>query len=69
MPYEKCKDCGKTGHVSSKSKFCGIQGHTSKPYSPKIIQIWVKKSKKHLYNIVETNNSGPKVNWGPKIKI
>ncbi|XP_074342379.1 uncharacterized protein LOC141679918 [Apium graveolens] len=27
MPYEKCQDCGKSGHTNSASRLCRIKGH------------------------------------------
>ena len=73
MPYEKCRDCGKPGHTTSESRLCGIKGHypnfhhrSSVHTSVNIVQMWIKKSDRHLYKICDTNKSGPKVKWVPK---
>ncbi|KAL8157804.1 hypothetical protein AgCh_002496 [Apium graveolens] len=78
MPYEKCRDCGKAGHPTSESRLCGIKGHSSNSSdkssaryksantSVNIVQMWIKKSDRHLYKICDTNQSGPKVKWVPK---
>lgn len=72
MPYEKCTDCGKRGHVSAESKFCDKKGQTPKPHNSYMhasihtAQIWIKKTDRHLYEIIDTNNAGPKSRWVPK---
>ena len=78
MPYEKCRDCGKAGHPTSESRLCGIKGHSSNSSyksstryksantSVNIVQMWIKKSDRHLYKICDTNQPGPKVKWVPK---
>ncbi|XP_074343062.1 uncharacterized protein LOC141680857 [Apium graveolens] len=74
MSYEKCQDCGKSGHTNSVSRLCGFKGHDpnsatrskSVHKSVNIVQICIKKSDRHLYNIYDTNIQGPKVMWVPK---
>ena len=74
MPYEKCQDCGKSGHTNSASRLCGIKGHDTNSAtrsksvhkSVNIVQMWIKKSDRHLYKIYDTNIQGPKVTWVPK---
>jgi hypothetical protein len=72
MPFEKCTDCGKRGHRTAESKFCDMKGHTFSSYnsymhaSDNIARIWIKKSEKHLYKIVGTNQAGPNLRWVPK---
>lgn len=73
MPYEKCRDCGSFGHPS-RSFACGIKGHApnssvrykSKNISVNVVQMWIKKSDRHLYKIYDANNQGPNVMWVPK---
>ena len=74
MPYERCRDCGKTGHTTSQSRLCGIKGHNPNPSTSyksvhktaNVVQMWIKKSDRHLYKIYDTNIQGPKVMWVPK---
>ncbi|XP_074352229.1 uncharacterized protein LOC141691385 [Apium graveolens] len=75
MPYEKYRDFGKSGHTTSESRLCGIKGHSSNSSyrsstryksanaSVNIVQMWIKKSDRHLYKICDTNLKGPKVKW------
>ncbi|XP_063945855.1 uncharacterized protein LOC135151372 [Daucus carota subsp. sativus] len=70
MPYERCTDCNRKGHPTSKSILCDLKNHFANHFvraSPNIVEMWIKKSERHLYKIVDTNTAGPKMKWVPKI--
>ena len=67
MSYERCTDCSRRGHPSSKSILCALKNHFTNHFvraSPNIVEMWIKKSERHLYKIVDTNTAGPKMRWG-----
>ncbi|KAK1385648.1 hypothetical protein POM88_023383 [Heracleum sosnowskyi] len=64
MPYEKCKDCAKIGHIYAQSNLCGIKDHISNSYSTcNIVQMWIRKADRHLYNIICLKAHIPRNKW------
>ena len=53
------------GH-SSNSSYKSSAIYKSANTSVNIVQMWIKKSDRHLYKICDTNQPGPKVKWVPK---